>query len=136
MCKSEIRIVSLLFCLLVGTSAAWAQILPPQTAAQRRLQLRCWKRAEAHLNNPFDYPLNVGSHDNPPVLGVFVDPERWKALPRSERVSLLRDVACSYAGGRMMKRYWYDFGAIDPASGRAIEVFKTAELWPKSGHYQ
>jgi len=35
----------------------------------------------------------------------------------------------------MTKKYWYDFGAIDPASDQAIEVISGNELWPKSGRY-
>jgi hypothetical protein len=80
--------------------------------------------------------LMVGAHRNPDTLGVFVDPVQWKALPRSERINLLRDVACWYAGGRLIRSYWYDFGAVDPTLDRAIEVFRGAELWPKSGHYK
>jgi hypothetical protein len=116
-------------------SVCLAQNPPNQTSAER-LAKDCYKRSDAHLNAPFKYPLAVGAFRNPDTLGVYVDPDQWRALSRPQRVSLLRDVACWYAGGRMIRRYWYDFGAIDPATDHAIEVISGDELWPESGHYK
>jgi hypothetical protein len=122
--------------VVAGMTSASAQIAPLQTPAQKHLQEQSYKRSDAHLNDPFKYPLKVGAFRNPDTLGAFVDPDQWKALPRSQRVSLLRDVACWCAGGQMIRKYWYEFGAIDPASGQAIEMFSGKVLWPKSGHYK
>lgn len=139
--KALTSIASIFIVSMAGVPAASAMrypwIPPPtQTTSQKRLAQKCYSRSESHLNDPFEYPLAVSAFNDPDTLGVFVDPARWKTLPRSERVNLLRDVACWYSGGRMVRRYWYDFGAIDPTSNRAIEVFRATELWPKSGHYK
>jgi len=109
-----------------------AQILPRQTAAQRRLAANCYQRSDAHLNNPFRYPLKVGASPDGKSLGVFVVPDKWRALTEPERVVLLRDVACWYAGGRLSPRYWHDLSAVDAEAGRVLETYSGTKLWPGS----
>ncbi len=115
---------------VVAPPVSSAQILPRQTASERRLAARCSQRSDARLNDPFSYPLRVGVSPDGKSLGVFVAPEKWNAMPEAIRVSLLRDVACWYAGGRLDRKCWYDFSAVDPGTNRTIETVQGSKLWP------
>ena len=108
---------------------AQAQILPRQTAHEKLVARECWARADAHTGHVFAYPLRIGILDGSKNLGVYVRPDGWAALSPMERTSLMRDIACAYAGGRANKRYWYTFSVGDGA-GRVIETFP-ASLWSK-----
>ena len=105
-----------------------AQVAHRQTAPERRLAAQCYQRSDAHLNDPFSYPLAVNASPDGKSLGVFVAPEKWNALTEVARVALLRDVACWYAGGRLSRRY--DFSAVDPGTERTIETIRGPQLWP------
>ncbi len=107
-----------------------AQVAHRQTEPERRLAAQCYQRSDAHLNNPFSYPLTVGASPDGKSLGVSVAPEKWNALTEVARIALLRDVACWYAGGRLERRYWYDFSAVDPGTERTIETIRGPQLWP------
>jgi len=116
--------------------AGWAQgLLPPQTAAEKHLQRVCSKRSEAYLDNPLSYPIRVFAPPGVGSLAVIVDPEKWAARSESERLAMMRDIACSYAGGRMLKSAWYTFSAVEVGTNRVIETFSGDKLWPTSGRY-
>jgi hypothetical protein len=111
-------------------------LLPPQTAAEKHLQRACRKRSEAYIDNPFTYPLSVSAARGVDTLAVFADPDQWAARTEVERFAMMRDVACWYAGGRMLKSVWYDFSVVDPKTNRILETFLGEKLWPTSGRYQ
>jgi hypothetical protein len=108
-------------------------LLPPQTAAEKHLARACRKRSDAYIDNPFTYPLLVTMARGVDTLVVFVDPKKWAARSEAERFAMMRDVACWYAGGRMLKSVWYDFSAVEPQTNRIIETFSGEKLWPTSG---
>jgi len=131
----------LMVSLLMSASAlqagqSKAQVLPPQTAAEKHLQSACLRRSGTYIGDPFKYPLQVGVVPGGDTLGVMVDPEKWAATPESKRFTMMRDVACWYAGGRMLKSVWYTFSVYEPDTNRVLETFSGDNLWPKSGHYQ
>lgn len=126
---------AMLFMVLAAPTLVMAQILPPQTEAEKRLRERCFERSDAHVSDPFAYPLRVGASPDGKTLGVFVIPEKWNKLSARDRLTMMRDVACWYAGGRLNRRFWYDFSAVDPETKKNIETFSADQLWPRSGHY-
>ena len=106
----------------------------PQTSSEKHRSQACWDRAEAQEGDALSYPLKIFAASDADVMAVNVDQKKWQALPRSERVVLMRDLACSYAGGRMKRDQWQPFGAVDATTDKTIETFTVEELFPKSGN--
>lgn len=129
----RVRRTTLALLLLVSQwiIPAFAQILPPQTAYEKMIAHKCWDVADARTGDIFTYPLRVGIGAGWKSLGVYVQPHNWQSLPRRERVFLMENIACAYAGGRTDKRYWYSFSVGDAATNKVIETFPAAELWQR-----
>jgi hypothetical protein len=117
---------------VVAPTLSAAQAVARQTPSERRLAAQCYQRSDAHLNNPFSYPLRVGASTDSKSLQVFVAPEKWRAMTETVRVARMRDIACWYAGGRMQRSFWYDFSAVDPDTDRTVETIPASKLWPGS----
>jgi hypothetical protein len=136
-CATRMLIVSSIVSVMAfQANHSKAQGLPPQTAAEKHLQSACRKRSDTYIGDPFTYPLSVGTLPGVDSLVVFVDPEKWAARQEPERFAMMRDVACWYAGGRMLKSVWHSFSAVEPGTNRIIEIFLGDKLWPTSGRYQ
>jgi len=134
--KRTLIVSSMILAMALLADYSKAQVLAPQTAAQKHLQRVCRKRSDRYVDDGFAYPLSVASLPNVDSLVVFVDPEKWMTRPESARFAMMRDVACWYAGGRMLKSVWYSFSAVEPGTNRVIETFSGDKLWPTSGRYQ
>jgi hypothetical protein len=106
-----------------------AQILPRQAAAEHRLADRCYERSDARPNSPFSYALSVSAAPGGNSLGVRTVPEKWRTPTESERVALLRDVACWYARGPLEAKYWYVSSIVDQNSSQAIGTYSSSKLW-------
>lgn len=106
----------------------------PQTSTERRRSKECWRRVEAHEGDVFATPLKIFAAPDADVMAVSVDQDRWRALPRSERLDLMRDLACSYASGRMTRDRWQPFGAVDAKTNKTIESFTVDELISRASH--
>jgi hypothetical protein len=136
-CTMRMLIVSSMISVMAfQANHSKARGLPRQTGAEKHLQSACHKRSDAYIGDPFTYPLSVGALPGVDSLVVFVDPAKWAARPEPKRFAMMRDVACWYAGGRMLKSVWYSFSAVDPGTNRIIETFSGDKLWPTSGRYQ
>lgn len=122
---------SLVFALaLVAVTPLVAQAFDaPQTSTEKLQSEECWARAELRLGDVLSYPLTIFAAPDADVMAVDVNPEQWEALPQPERLTLMADLACSYAGGRMRADQWQPFGAVDPQAGKTIETFTAEELF-------
>jgi hypothetical protein len=134
--KPMLIVSGILSAMALQAEYSGAQGLPPQTAAEKHLQRVCSKRSEAYLDNPLSYPIRVFAPPGIGSLAVNVDPKKWAARSDSERLAMMRDIACSYAGGRMLKSAWYTFSAVEFGTDRLIETYSGDKLWPASGRYK
>jgi hypothetical protein len=136
-CMTRILIVSSMISVIAfQANLSNAQGLPRQTAAEKQLQSACRKRSDGYIGDPFTYPLLVTALPGVDALVVFVDGEKWAARSEPERFTMMRDVACWYAGGRMLKSVWYSFSAVETGTNRIVGTFPGEKLWPTSGRYQ
>jgi hypothetical protein len=126
------RLVFALTLAVICPPMAWAASAP-QTSTERRRSQECWHRAEAHEGDVFTAPLKIFAAPDADVMAVSVDQDQWRALPRSERLDLMRDLACSYASGRMARDRWQPFGAVDAKTNKTIDSFTVDELYSQAG---
>lgn len=87
------------------------------------------RQPETLEGSVFTYPLKTFAAPDADVMAVNVDAEKWNALSRAERISLMGDLACAYAGGRLDRKFWQPFGAVDAKMNKTVETFTVDEMY-------
>ncbi|RKD36092.1 hypothetical protein [Rhizobium sp. WW_1] len=131
--KAFRQFVLALSLVVAAHSTAWTADAP-QTPAEKHHSKECWSAAAAQEGAVFSYPLRIFAAPDADIMAVNVDKDKWSALPQSDRITLLSDLACSYAGGRMQPDQWQPFGVVDPATNKTIETFTVNQLFPKEAY--
>jgi len=90
----------------------------------------CRQKLEYYTEAPLAYPVKVFGGKQGFVL--FARSEKVAALSESQRLALMRLVACAFAGVPP-RPIQDDYILVDPDTQKVIEHFPISELWPPSG---